>query len=332
MRVALIETMAGFAAIEAQWRGLEARTIPTSPYACFDWVAMSWPQSHRPPVVLTVWDGERLILGLPLTRKAEEADGRAHYVGLTGAMIQPVEPLIDREVDAAATLDTALAGLRSAGRGATLRLGGIPADSLLGRRLPNEPSFAGDSAVIDLPDGFAPFWAGLSQKLRAQQRRMLRQLAARVRVADSASWAADLDWFLMTKRAWTASDGEPLRPWLVSAVAREGLSWLGERWADTGRAFLTVLETGGERAAATLSFALGDQATFYATTYDPAYAAYSPGRGLMIETVRLLAERGITRIDLMQYPSAYKDRLKSATCVMRTVMVDLAAYSPDGSP
>lgn len=331
MRFGMAETLGEFRAIETEWRALETRAMPTSVYATFDWVTMSWPQSETPPAIAMVWDGERLVLGLPLCRVAGP-NGQSHFAGLSGAMIQLVDALIDRDTDADKAIATLFVGLRVAG-GKSLALWGIPVDAPMGRQVPmSEDAVTGRPAQVEMPDGFELYFAQRSHEMRSRHGRMMRRLNATVRVASSASWEADLDWFLSTKRAWTPPGGEPLRPWVVSPLARDGLVILGRQWADDGRAVLTLLETGGERIAGCLNFRLGSVATFYATTYAAAHAKYSPGLTLLIETLRVLAGMGATRVDLMQYPAAYKERMKTSTAVLRSMTIDLAGYSPDGSP
>lgn len=333
LRFSLVETFDAFGAIEDAWRDLESRTLPAGVYAAFDWIAMSWPQSGASSAAALVWEGERLVLGLPLSR-TRQPDGWSHYGGLGGEMIQLADILIDRDVDADAAIGQLLTGLRTAGRGSVLQLFGIPVDTPLGRVVPmREADVTGRPAQIELEGGFDSYFAGLSARSRSRHRRMLRRLGGEVRVATASSWEDDLDWFLSTKRSWTPPSGEALRTWVTSPVARTGLLKLGRQWADDGRAVLTLVDASdGRRAAACLCFCLDTQAVFYATTYDPAFANYSPGVVLLVETARLLAERGITRLDLMQFPAAYKDRLKTSTRVLRQVTIDLSVYSPDGSP
>lgn len=328
----LIETRARFGEIEAAWRALEARTLPAAVYAGFDWVALSWP--HAPATVAAaLWKDGRLVAALPLSRQ-RQATGACQYHTPGGPLIQLASLLIDRDEESDAVITDLLSALATAGNGISLDLVGIPVDSPLGRCAPLSPeAISGRPAQIDLPNGFGPYYAGLSANARSRHQRMLRRMDARARMADSSSWKDDLDWFLATKRNWTPPSGEPLRAWVTSPAAREVLLGIGERWADDRRAILSVLETGrGERAAAKLNFRLGREATFYATTYDPAFAACSPGQVLMLESVRLLAELGVTQLDMMQFPAAYKERFKTSTKVLRRLTIDLQHYSPDGSP
>jgi CelD/BcsL family acetyltransferase involved in cellulose biosynthesis len=323
LRFDLVETQEGFWAIEAQWRVLEARAALPNIYACFDWVTMAWSQSGLSVAIATVWDGDRLVLGLPLNRMRQD-DGSSKFTGMMGAMIQFVDALIDGDADSDEAVAVLLAGLREVGRGTTLRLLAIPATSPLGSRLPMATAtLAGRPAQVDMPAGFDAYFAGRSRGSRSHHRRMMRQLGATVRVADARSWEADLDWFLATKRAWTPPGGEPLRPWVVSQAARDGLVMLGQRWADDGRAVLTLLKSGGVPVAGCLSFRLGAHATFYATTYAAPYARYSPGMTALIESLRVLGGLGVTRINLMQNRAAYKERLKTSTLLLRSVKIDL---------
>ena len=327
----LVDTLARFGELEAAWVDLEARTLPTAAFAGFDWIALSW--RHAPDtVVATVWEDDRLVLGLALSRRPGKG-GRWRYRMPRGPMIQLASILIDRETDSAAAITSLLTGLRTEGRGDSLKLLGIPADSPLGRWTPmTDEAVSGEPAQIDLPEGFEPYFASLSRNARWQHRRRLRNYRG-VRVATAASWPDDLDWFLRTKQVWTPPSGEPLRDWLTSPAGADLLAGLGAKRADNGGALLLMLETpDGVRAAGKLMISLGDRAIFYATTYDPAFAHDSPGNVLLVEALRIVAARGIVQLDLMPFHADYKDRFKTSTEVQRRIRIDLAAYSPAGSP
>lgn len=323
LRFDLIETQEGFRAIEAQWRTLERRAGPGNFYASFDWVMMAWPQSARPVAIATVWEGERLSLGLPLHR-VRGKDGSLRFVGMLGALIQFVDALIDDDADDHAAVTLMLRGLRDVGHGRSLQLVAVPAGSPIASLAPmSAAAVIGQSPQIDMPEGFAAYFAQRSHNMRADHGRMMRRLGATVRVADSQSWEEDLDWLLATKRAWTPRERVPLRPWVSSRVARDGLVALGRLWVDDGRAVMTLLESAGKRVAAGLNFRLGTVATFYATTYAAAQARHSPGHALMVENLKVLAALGVKRVDLMPYRAAYKERVKTSSVLLRSVKLDL---------
>lgn len=333
---ALVETDAAFADLETHWRRLEAEARPTLPYLGYDWVRLAWTEardSRRQPAIATVWGDGRLLLALPLERSPAR-NRQANYGLLQSQLLQTADVVLADDADAAAVIAGLFAGLRETGRGASLALGNVAVGSPLHAGAARNAAVAGRSAQVEMPEGFAAFFAQHSSKTRSQHRRMLRHLGnATLRAATADTWDEDLAWFLETKRAWVPPSGEPLRPWVASTKAEAGLREIGARWASDGRAVLTVLEGGGERLSGCLCFRRGELAVLYAVAFRAAFARYSAGRTAIVETLACLSAGGVRRVDLMPFPSEWKERLRTSDQQMATLKIDLRApYSPDGSP
>jgi len=70
---------------------------------------------------------------------------------------------------------------------------------------------------------------------------------------------------------------------------------------------LAVLRAGDVVVAAELGLTSGDRHHLWFPIYDPAYARYSPGALMTLETLRVCAERGIARVDFGPSEEAYKE-------------------------
>ena len=70
---------------------------------------------------------------------------------------------------------------------------------------------------------------------------------------------------------------------------------------------LAVLRAGDIVVAAELGLTGGDRHHLWFPIYDPDYAKYSPGALMTLETLRVCAERGITRVDFGPSEEAYKE-------------------------
>jgi CelD/BcsL family acetyltransferase involved in cellulose biosynthesis len=68
-----------------------------------------------------------------------------------------------------------------------------------------------------------------------------------------------------------------------------------------------VLRAGGTIVAAELGLTAGDRHHLWFPIYDPAFARYSPGALMTLETLRAAAERGIARVDFGPSEEAYKE-------------------------
>jgi len=70
---------------------------------------------------------------------------------------------------------------------------------------------------------------------------------------------------------------------------------------------LAVLRAGDIVVAAELGLTGGDRHHLWFPIYDPDYARYSPGALMTLETLRVCAERGVTRVDFGPSEEAYKE-------------------------
>jgi CelD/BcsL family acetyltransferase involved in cellulose biosynthesis len=69
---------------------------------------------------------------------------------------------------------------------------------------------------------------------------------------------------------------------------------------------LAVLRAGDVTVAAELGLVSGDRYHLWFPIYDPAYARYSPGSLMTLDTLRIVAALGITRVDFGPGEEAYK--------------------------
>lgn len=85
------------------------------------------------------------------------------------------------------------------------------------------------------------------------------------------------------------------------------LNRLAESEAEDFGLRLAVLRAGGTIVTAELGLTAGDRHHLWFPIYDPAFARYSPGALMTLETLRVAAERGIARVDFGPSEEAYKE-------------------------
>jgi len=88
---------------------------------------------------------------------------------------------------------------------------------------------------------------------------------------------------------------------------------------------LAVLRAGGTIVAAELGLTAGDRHHLWFPIYDPAFARYSPGALMTLETLRVAAERGVVRVDFGPSEEAYKEDFADP---METVLEGAIAVRP----
>lgn len=161
--------------------------------------------------------------------------------------------------------------------------------------------------AADLSDGFAAYEAGRSAGFLKDKRRRLRALErdhGAVSFSFSAPTAAMLDRIIAGKRQ------QFRRTHQYDIFACGWTGTLLHRLAGAGEADfglkLAVLRAGDAIVAAELGLTSGDRHHLWFPIYDTAYARYSPGSLMTLETLRVAAEQGIARVDFGPGGEAYK--------------------------
>lgn len=315
----LIDSEEGLKAVAVEWRELSLRMTPTSPFSDIQWVTMVFRRVvaanlSRPLVAVVRQDGA-LVLGIALQCVPYRWFFR-RFVGTDAYFRQTESIVIALEGDAAAWLATLCRGLRFSWRYTALVLSRLPA---LGRlnALATRASIRSSVAVgvTDLSRGYEHYLASFARQTRSELRRMRKLLAAHGPITERAAtvetFAEDLHWLLEQKRRWSPPGNGPLAQWVALPECEADLNELAQSWLRDRRLALLQIELSGRRVAAGLVLCAGETAVFYATTYDPDFAQFSPGRMLAFRLMEWAAANGITRFDFMGGRWQWKQRLET---------------------
>ncbi|MFT3976762.1 MAG: GNAT family N-acetyltransferase [Sphingomonas bacterium] len=171
---------------------------------------------------------------------------------------------------------------------------------------------AGQTHLLHLPEAAADGWPRASslRKNRAQERQLASQGAPEWRFLSAPDWPEAFDALARIEhRSWieTRTDGSGAK----FTETGHGAFWraLAEDRVLAGM-MQGLLLTVGDRPAA-FCFNLSSGATHYgiATSYDPAFARYSPGRLLLYRNLAAALERGTTILDWGMGDGGYKSMI-----------------------
>lgn len=293
------------------WEALHARTRLRSPFLTWTWQSQ-WAQFFAEGRRLEVWlvsDAAGPVALLPLY---EVEAGTMQILG--GADVSDYLDLIaeaGREAEAWAALLTARATSP-----AVWDLHAVPAASVTVTAVPALAAAAGLAAVatvenrcpvLELPDSWDVYLAGLTGKQRHELTRKMRRLereapdARPASLADPAALAERFDTFLDLHRRSRAGkarfmDERMAAFFRTTAVALAGL----------GMARLSFLEAGGEAIAAFLTLEWDGTVGVYNSGFAPERAALSPGVVLLGYLIRDAIARGRRRFDFLRGEERYK--------------------------
>jgi CelD/BcsL family acetyltransferase involved in cellulose biosynthesis len=159
--------------------------------------------------------------------------------------------------------------------------------------------------LIDLPETWDGYLAGLSGKDRHELRRKLRRAEAgqpRVEVARTpAAMAVLMDGFVALHRRSKVGKARFMDD-SMEAFFRE----LGSLWAAAGLAALWMLWLEERPAAALFCLEQAGSVSLYNSGFDPEARALSPGVVLIARTIEDAIARGFRRYDFLRGEEPYK--------------------------
>jgi CelD/BcsL family acetyltransferase involved in cellulose biosynthesis len=162
--------------------------------------------------------------------------------------------------------------------------------------------------VADLSAGFEAYQAGRASAFLKDKRRRMRALErdhGAVRFDFDRPSAVLLERVISEKRAQIRRTHQhDIFACGWTARLLQDLDTLAD--PDFGLR-LAVLRAGEVVVAAELGLTSGDRHHLWFPIYDPDYARYSPGALMTLETLRVCAERGISRVDFGPSEETYKE-------------------------
>lgn len=309
----VVRSGADFEALAPSWDGL-VRSMPRpSPFLLHGWLAEWWAHYGQGArlAVAVARRGELLVGAAPfmIRRRGTARVARflgAHESALGDILLSPGEP---------AETARLLVELLEQEPFDYADVFGMPEESLLSHACGNGLPVAQrvEAPVLDLPDGWeSAYTAKTSSKKRNLHRRRRRQLGE---VGELAfSWGRTRD---------------ELEPLLEDAFRIHDLRWHGRpdgstfgtsagkmfhraalrRLSGDGTLRLLLLRVGGRPVAFDYVFVLDGVLHLHRLGFDPALARYSPGLVATLETLRLGAEEGVTRVEFLGGDERYKVEL-----------------------
>jgi CelD/BcsL family acetyltransferase involved in cellulose biosynthesis len=278
------------------------------------WQCVGAPLGRRMFVVVGRDQG-RAVLIWPLTLRRDLLWSVAHWLGSETTEYRDV--IVEAGAHDRAWLDAALDFLRSRPGIDALDLGYVRDDACVAPLLQQAGARSlnrGYAYAIDatLWRDWDAAYARLSRKFRADERRVRRNLArfgkvAMHRAQSPPQVATALQWLAQQKTDWFArkelSGGRlaSAAHWrFLTAVAQEALRREALR--------LATLRVDDRVVAANLAFVGGNVVEFLVMSYDRAWHKGSPGRVLLIDSLRRAAEDGFAVVDLRTGSEPYKQR------------------------
>lgn len=176
-------------------------------------------------------------------------------------------------------------------------IGGKPSDGLAARR----------AMAADLSQGFDTYLAGRDARFLKDKRRRRRALErdhGPLSFSFEPPTREQVDHIIARKRAQLARTHQYdifACGWTVDLLHR-----LAQSDAPDFGLRLATLKAGGVLVAAELGLTSGARHHLWFPIYDPAFAKYSPGSLMTLDTLEAAAARGVTRVDFGVDADAYK--------------------------
>jgi CelD/BcsL family acetyltransferase involved in cellulose biosynthesis len=301
-----------FEALASEWDTLVLAMPRPSPFLLHGWLAEWWRHygvSGEDLAVVTVLRGGQLVGAAPLFIRRERGVRTARFLG---AHESALADLLLAEGEPMSTARLLTDGIQRQSFDYA-DLFGLPQTSLLAQTdmLPMVERV--EAPVLLMPNGWEDAYrAKTGSKRRNLHRRRLRQLGE----------LGTVDFAVGRTR-------EELEPMLEEAFRLHDLRWKDRPddstfGTDVGRHFhraalrrladddvlrIITMRIDGQPAAFHYFFVLGGTMLVHRLGFDPALARYSPGVVSTLETLRMAAEEGITRVEFLGGNDRYKSEL-----------------------
>lgn len=317
VEVTLYRSPALFDELESEWNALLKDSSADCIFLTHQWQS-SWWDAYRPGEIwaLAVREGAELV-GLAPWFVRPEGNGRRVVRAIGCVDVTDYLEVIARRGKERAVFEALARDIAT--RGADyddIRLCNAPEASLTVQMLPDvfreqgfavEVTFQDVCPVINLPDSFEAFLAGLDKKNRHELRRKLRRAAS-----------DEVDWYLVTEGCDLNAELEKFLK-LMAASSDEKALFLREREneaffrgvvpriAEAGWLHLAFLTIDGEAAAAYLNFDYGNRIMVYNSGHNHSvHAHYSPGIILMARLIEHAIGQGRQELDFLRGDEPYK--------------------------
>jgi CelD/BcsL family acetyltransferase involved in cellulose biosynthesis len=340
----LIADVGALRTLEPAWRELEQRAVDCHFTQSFDWCRLGWEErvfeTGDKLHVATVWRADDLIAVWPFIQRRRGRVLRIDPVSC-GLNEEYGNPLFAPGED---TFETCAALLRVLTSGIDimhvpfLREGSNMQKAIEARKA---LKFAVpiDAFAVDRQSAatFEALIAGYPKKLRVNLRSARKRLGELGKVSfelpdEARGQIETIDWILQQKRAWLQRKDKS-RDWFFKEETRQFLQGAATIRNVVGRLGLFVLKLDGVPVAAVVSTIDRRRIEMHVTTFDPAYARFSPGMLLIEDMLRWGFERNLS-FDMRTLKAEYKERWatsssKRVSYFMTASSRGMARFAPD---
>lgn len=344
LTVERIESLAGFRAIEHEWRAFEERLVPL-PFGTFDWNLAWWEHMHAAKLgvrdhlfIHTFRNRERELCGIaPMMRTRRPGVGplsvrQLQFIGadpniteIRGVLAPPdtmtdvVKVLWDHLREHSADWDW-------------LQLSGLPASDGLNQTVENIKSSHWVRDVsnfyLELPATWAEFKTQLSRNVKESLRKCYNApkrdgVTFDFTVQQSPSEvgpALDVFFRLHEARA-SATEGVKHGNVFRTPQARQFLIGVCQRFAARDALRVFQLKLGDRVIATRIGFVLRDSLYLYYSGYDPEYGKYSVMTTTVAEAIQYAIAQGFATINLSTGNDISKQRWSPRELIYRDAML-----------
>ena len=305
-----IDTAEGLESLAGEWDDLVRAMGRPSPFLLHGWVVEWWRHfaaGGRLAVVVARRDGRLVGVAPMFVRRA----GGVRVARFLGGHESALADLLLAEGEPPSTAHGLLDELRRQPFDYA-DLFGLPASSALADASAGKLPFIErvEAPVLDMPNGWdAAFNAKTTSKKRGNLRRSMGHLAE----------VGEVEFVVGRTR-------EELEPLLEDAFHLHELRWRGrpdgstfgtevgqrfhrdavKRLGDDGVLRLVLMRVAGRPAAFHYYFEIGPTMISNRLSFDPALSRHSPGLLATLETIRVAAADGLTRVEFLGGPERYK--------------------------
>lgn len=323
LRVRTLSRLEEALALRAEWEALYERSSRASGAQSYPFVTTAWELAERRQrgqvvlVVATVAD--ELVCVAPFWLQKEGPILVAGTLG-SGSREEYAEPLLAKRPDAALIAAKVLE--RATSLADVLRLTNIPSSSPFVAAVDRSRQFVHrsttQSPVVSLRGAasWEEWLASKSSKFRRRNRYEWNRLAKAGELTTSygatpSEARAIVDWVFDTKVGWLA-DRSISHSWLLDDHGRELFRTLSATPELSGCVSLVALQVDGRFVAASVGLRSRDRLEGLVTSYDPGFAAYTPGLVLVQAAVKDAYENRLDfdfRLTTDEYKMRWADRV-----------------------
>jgi CelD/BcsL family acetyltransferase involved in cellulose biosynthesis len=169
-----------------------------------------------------------------------------------------------------------------------------------------------EASLMDLSDGYEPFFASLSKKFTKDFGNLWRSLERDLGPV-SLEWRATAPEHIRQLIDWKSAKYGGARELFADAAARGILEELSALSSEDCEGVLNVLRAGDRVVAIVSCLAYPGVLSAWFPAYDHDMGKFSPGRLSLLATAEEAARRHITRLEMGPGQDAYKTRITNAS-------------------